>query len=59
MDIHKLNYELNGGQNMKRLLLVIIAVAFLMASCSSVEQKKWDRSWEGPIISPSPKEKTY
>ena len=44
---------------MKRLLLVIIAVAFFIASCSSVEQKKWDRSWEGPIISPSPKEKTY
>ena len=42
---------------MKRLLLGLIIAVCFFASCSSVEQKKWDRSWEGPIISPSPSEK--
>jgi hypothetical protein len=41
---------------MKRLLLGTIIVVFLFAACSSVEQKKWDRGWEGPVISPSPAE---
>lgn len=38
---------------MRKLLLLIIAVTVLIASCSSMEQKKWDRNWEGPVISPS------
>jgi hypothetical protein len=41
---------------MKRLLLGTIIVVFFIVACSSVEQKKWDRGWEGPVISPSPSE---
>jgi hypothetical protein len=47
------------GESMKRILLGVIILAFFIASCSSVEQKKWERSWEGPVISPSPKESTH
>ena len=36
-----------------RLLLGIIVITFFIAACSSGEQKKWDRNWEGQIISPS------
>jgi hypothetical protein len=39
---------------MKKLLLGMIMVAFFVVSCASGEQKKWGRSWEGPVISPSP-----
>jgi hypothetical protein len=39
---------------MKKLLLGMIILAFFVVSCATGEQKKWDRSWEGPIVSPSP-----
>jgi hypothetical protein len=42
---------------MKKMLLGIIAAAILIASCSSAEHKKWERNWEGPIISPMPFDK--
>jgi hypothetical protein len=40
---------------MKKLALaIIVVVIFFIASCSTTEHKKWDRDWEGPIISPLP-----
>jgi hypothetical protein len=44
---------------MKKFLLGLVIIAFFFASCSSaeyrkLEQKKWDRDWQGPIISPAP-----
>ena len=39
---------------MKKVLLGIIVLAFFVVSCASVDHQKSYRSWEGPVISPSP-----